>query len=168
MLHSQGSSASAKPAPAVAEPPSTGSLTASSLTGSKAEPAAGDVLIELRNVHKSFGNKPILRGANIQVRRGEAVGIIGGSGTGKSTTLRIMAGLLMPDVVSCSLPQALPHAMDSYTPHSRVLQRKGVTRICTYKKACCLSGTVSFQTCPFLLMCSCYCNAVSIHDSFMP
>ena len=58
-----------------------------------------DVLIEMKNVHKSFGSKPILRGANITIRRGEAVGIIGGSGTGKSTTLRIMAGLLMPDVV---------------------------------------------------------------------
>lgn len=102
ILHIQGSSASAKPAPAVAEPPSTGSLSNSSVSVSKAEPAAGDVLIELRNVYKSFGNKPILRGANIQIRRGEAVGIIGGSGTGKSTTLRIMAGLLMPDVVSCS------------------------------------------------------------------
>ena len=109
-LHPQGSSASAKSAPAVAEPPSTGPLPASSVSASKAEPAAGDVLIELRNVHKSFGSKPILRGANIQVRRGEAVGIIGGSGTGKSTTLRIMAGLLMPDVVSCSWPHALPHA----------------------------------------------------------
>ncbi|KAK9822692.1 hypothetical protein WJX81_002019, partial [Elliptochloris bilobata] len=56
-----------------------------------------DVLIELRNVWKSFGPNDILRGCNIKIRRGEAVGIIGGSGTGKSTTLRIMAGLLAPD-----------------------------------------------------------------------
>ena len=61
-----------------------------------------DVLIELHNVHKSFGKKQILRGTNIKVRRGEAVGIIGGSGTGKSTTLRLMAGLLMPDKVQVS------------------------------------------------------------------
>ena len=53
----------------------------------------------MKNVYKSFGSKAILRGANITIRRGEAVGIIGGSGTGKSTTLRIMAGLLMPDSV---------------------------------------------------------------------
>ena len=58
-----------------------------------------EVLIELRNVWKSFGSKDILQGANIKIRRGEAVGIIGGSGTGKSTTLRLMAGILMPDKV---------------------------------------------------------------------
>ena len=57
------------------------------------------MLIELRDVWKSFGGKHILKGANIRIRRGEAVGIIGGSGTGKSTTLRLMAGLLMPDRV---------------------------------------------------------------------
>ena len=54
-------------------------------------------LIELINVSKSFGSKQILRDATITIRRGEAVGIIGGSGTGKSTTLRLMAGLLAPD-----------------------------------------------------------------------
>lgn len=58
---------------------------------------AGDVLIEFRDVHKSFGDKPILQGASFVIRRGEAVGIIGASGTGKSTTLRIAAGLLAPD-----------------------------------------------------------------------
>lgn len=56
-----------------------------------------DVLIEFRNVYKAFGEKPILRGASFKIRRGEAVGIIGASGTGKSTTLRIAAGLLAPD-----------------------------------------------------------------------
>ena len=57
----------------------------------------GDVLIEFRDVHKAFGDKAILRGATFKIRRGEAVGIIGASGTGKSTTLRIAAGLLAPD-----------------------------------------------------------------------
>ncbi|GLC68238.1 Protein TRIGALACTOSYLDIACYLGLYCEROL 3 [Pleodorina starrii] len=60
-------------------------------------PVEDDVLIEFNDVYKSFGDKPILRGATFKIRRGEAVGIIGASGTGKSTTLRLAAGLLQPD-----------------------------------------------------------------------
>lgn len=56
-----------------------------------------DVLIEFIDVCKSFGDKVILNGASFKIRRGEAVGIIGASGTGKSTTLRLAAGLLVPD-----------------------------------------------------------------------
>ncbi|XP_044470703.1 protein TRIGALACTOSYLDIACYLGLYCEROL 3, chloroplastic-like isoform X1 [Mangifera indica] len=56
-----------------------------------------NVLIECRNVFKSFGEKHILRGVSFKIRHGEAVGIIGPSGTGKSTILKVMAGLLAPD-----------------------------------------------------------------------
>ncbi|XWS58816.1 hypothetical protein CRYUN_Cryun08bG0066100 [Craigia yunnanensis] len=56
-----------------------------------------DVLIECRNVYKSFGEKHILQGVSFKIRHGEAVGIIGPSGTGKSTILKIIAGLLAPD-----------------------------------------------------------------------
>ncbi|XP_010275970.1 PREDICTED: protein TRIGALACTOSYLDIACYLGLYCEROL 3, chloroplastic [Nelumbo nucifera] len=56
-----------------------------------------DVLIECRDVYKSFGDKHILRGLSFKIRHGEAVGIIGPSGTGKSTVLKIIAGLLAPD-----------------------------------------------------------------------
>ena len=80
-------------------PPAPIQTSQPAATTSKQDPPQADVLLELKNVYKSFGSKPILRGANMTIRRGEAVGIIGGSGTGKSTTLRIMAGLLMPDVV---------------------------------------------------------------------
>ncbi|KAL0452276.1 UNVERIFIED_CONTAM: protein TRIGALACTOSYLDIACYLGLYCEROL 3, chloroplastic [Sesamum latifolium] len=52
---------------------------------------------ECRDVYKSFGEKHILRGVSFKIRHGEAVGIIGPSGTGKSTILKIMAGLLAPD-----------------------------------------------------------------------
>jgi ABC-type transporter Mla maintaining outer membrane lipid asymmetry ATPase subunit MlaF len=70
-------------------------VTPDSLPASPANDA--EVLIEFCDVHKSFGDKPILTGASFQIRRGEAVGIIGASGTGKSTALRLAAGLLAPD-----------------------------------------------------------------------
>ncbi|KAL5167152.1 Protein TRIGALACTOSYLDIACYLGLYCEROL 3, chloroplastic [Glycine soja] len=56
-----------------------------------------DVLIECRDVYKSFGEKKILNGVSFKIKHGEAVGIIGPSGTGKSTVLKIIAGLLAPD-----------------------------------------------------------------------
>lgn len=58
---------------------------------------SSDVLIECKDVYKPFGEKHILKGLSFKIRHGEAVGIIGPSGTGKSTVLKIMAGLLTPD-----------------------------------------------------------------------
>lgn len=54
-------------------------------------------LIELKGISKSFGEKKILNKVDLRIERGEALVIIGPSGTGKSTILRIIAGLLPPD-----------------------------------------------------------------------
>ncbi|MFB8794666.1 MAG: ATP-binding cassette domain-containing protein [Microcoleus sp.] len=54
-------------------------------------------LIELKGISKSFGQSPILDRVDLRIDRGEALAIIGPSGTGKSTILRIIAGLLAPD-----------------------------------------------------------------------
>jgi phospholipid/cholesterol/gamma-HCH transport system ATP-binding protein len=54
-------------------------------------------LIELRGVSKSFGSNKVLDKVNLTVHAGEALAVIGPSGTGKSTVLRIIAGLLAPD-----------------------------------------------------------------------
>lgn len=54
-------------------------------------------LIKLVGVSKSFGNNVILDNVNLEIYRGDALVIIGPSGTGKSTILRIIAGLLPLD-----------------------------------------------------------------------
>lgn len=54
-------------------------------------------MIELRDVHKSFGSKHVLRGVNLSVAKGESVVIIGGSGTGKSVLLKCILGLVKHD-----------------------------------------------------------------------
>ena len=53
--------------------------------------------IRLRNVHKRFGDKVVLDGLNLDVERGESVVVIGGSGVGKSVTIKCILGLLAPD-----------------------------------------------------------------------
>ena len=53
--------------------------------------------IEFRDVHLSFDDKKILNGVSFTVRRGETKIILGRSGGGKSTTIRLVLGLLKPD-----------------------------------------------------------------------
>ncbi len=52
-----------------------------------------DVMIELKDVHKSFGQLHVLRGIDLQITKGEVVVVIGPSGSGKSTMLRCMNAL---------------------------------------------------------------------------
>jgi phospholipid/cholesterol/gamma-HCH transport system ATP-binding protein len=74
------------------EPASAESGSVTALASTDSQP-----LIELKGIRKTFGSNPVLDGVDLTIYRGEAVAIIGPSGTGKSTILRILAGLLAPD-----------------------------------------------------------------------
>ena len=54
-------------------------------------------ILELRNVQKAFGPKQVLRGIDITVAAGQSLVIIGGSGTGKSVTIKCALGLMTPE-----------------------------------------------------------------------
>jgi phospholipid/cholesterol/gamma-HCH transport system ATP-binding protein len=56
--------------------------------------------IRLSGVSKSFGAKHVLRGVDLDVAEGESLVIIGGSGTGKSVTIKCILGLIRPDAGS--------------------------------------------------------------------
>jgi len=53
--------------------------------------------IELINVHKAFGSKKVLNGVSLSIENAQSMVIIGGSGTGKSVTLKSVLGLMQPD-----------------------------------------------------------------------
>ena len=54
-------------------------------------------MISIKNLHKSFGDKHVLSGVNIDVENGSTHCIIGKSGSGKSVLLKHIVGLLKPD-----------------------------------------------------------------------
>ena len=54
-------------------------------------------MLRLRGVHKSFGDKYVLQGVDLDIPKGKSLVIIGGSGTGKSVTLKSVLGIVHPD-----------------------------------------------------------------------
>jgi phospholipid/cholesterol/gamma-HCH transport system ATP-binding protein len=56
-----------------------------------------EVVISIKDLKKSFGSLSVLRGIDLEVRKGENVAVLGRSGTGKSVLIKIISGLLKPD-----------------------------------------------------------------------
>jgi phospholipid/cholesterol/gamma-HCH transport system ATP-binding protein len=55
-----------------------------------------DLLVEIKDLHFTYGGRPVLQGINMAIPRGKVVAIMGGSGSGKTTLLRLIGGQLRP------------------------------------------------------------------------
>jgi ABC-2 type transport system ATP-binding protein len=59
--------------------------------------AAPDIVIDVHGLTKSFNGRPVVRNLSLQVKRGTIYGFLGPNGSGKTTTIRMLCGLLTPD-----------------------------------------------------------------------
>jgi branched-chain amino acid transport system ATP-binding protein len=85
-------------------------------------------VLELENLHVRYGSVPAVRGLNLEVGRGELVGLIGPNGAGKSTTLHAIMGVVTPAAGDVRLsghsvrgrsPEAIARAGISLVPEGR-------------------------------------------------
>jgi ABC-2 type transport system ATP-binding protein len=56
-----------------------------------------DILVNATNLYKSFGNTHAVDGVSLQIRSGEIYGLVGSDGAGKTTTMRLLVGALLPN-----------------------------------------------------------------------
>jgi ABC-2 type transport system ATP-binding protein len=60
-------------------------------------PGNSEFAIDVRDLNKHFGDKHVVNNVSLRVRKGEIFGFLGPNGSGKTTTIRLMCGLLKPD-----------------------------------------------------------------------
>lgn len=75
-----------------------------------------EIMVSLKNIHKSFGNNQVLKGIDLNINKGEVVVLLGPSGTGKTTLLRCINLLEIPDEGSVTI--------DGETVEAKKLTRK--------------------------------------------
>lgn len=82
---------------------------------------ADDVVVRVRGLGNSFGEQVVHRDLDIDVRRGEILGVVGGSGTGKSVLMRAIIGLKQPDAGSVEI---FGHPVADLSPEEAKLLRR--------------------------------------------
>jgi phospholipid/cholesterol/gamma-HCH transport system ATP-binding protein len=70
-------------------------------------------LVEIRDLHFSYGSNSIFRGLNLSIARGKMVAILGASGCGKSTLLRLIGGQARPQSGSVTVEGQVVHELDT-------------------------------------------------------
>ncbi|GJQ29907.1 MAG: hypothetical protein HBSAPP03_17910 [Phycisphaerae bacterium] len=109
------------------------------------QPDVAPVEVEIRGLHKAFDGRPVLRGVDLTIRRGEMVAVVGASGCGKTVLLKHITGHLTPDAGTVrvadherpgsplrDLSTLTPEAMDEIRRHWAVV----------FQRNALLSGTV--------------------------
>ena len=70
-------------------------------------------LVEIRDLHFGYGECPILSGLRMDFPRGKVVAVMGGSGSGKTTILRLIGGQIRPQAGSVSIEGQTVHALET-------------------------------------------------------
>jgi len=83
----------------------------------------GETVISVRGIRTAFGSTVIHESLDLDVRRGEIIGLVGGSGTGKSVLLETILGLKTPDAGNIHI---LGHDIHELTQHQSIQSRIGV------------------------------------------
>jgi ABC-type histidine transport system ATPase subunit len=101
---------------------------ASPLAEPPAAAATASPIIEIKDLHKSFGHIEVLKGITMTARAGEVVALIGSSGSGKSTLLRCINMLEVPDSGTVTVAGETI-ALAGRAPHRRIADEAQVRRI---------------------------------------
>ena len=87
---------------------------------------SGITLLQIEDLHMSFGETQLLKGMNLEVLRGEILGLVGPNGSGKSTLLNIISGIIVPQHGNITLDNDF---IDSLSPKKRALKVAMVQQI---------------------------------------
>jgi phospholipid/cholesterol/gamma-HCH transport system ATP-binding protein len=82
-------------------------------------------LVEIRDLHFSYGDRPILSNLRMDFPRGKLVAVMGGSGSGKTTVLRLIGGQIKPQRGTVSVNDEIVHQLDTRNLY-RVRRKMGM------------------------------------------
>src|SRR6202030_361162 len=85
-------------------------------------PAKGEIVLEARNIVKRYGHVTALDSANLELRAGEVLAVIGDNGAGKSTMVKVLCGAVVPDEGQVLLDGVPVHFTSPLDPRKRGIE----------------------------------------------
>jgi fructose transport system ATP-binding protein len=82
----------------------------------------GEIVLEARNIVKRYGHVTALDGANLELRAGEVLAVIGDNGAGKSTMVKVLCGAVVPDEGEVLLDGVPVHFQSPLDPRKRGIE----------------------------------------------
>jgi len=84
-------------------------------------------MLEIHNLYKKYGDRPIIQGLNLVIKSGEVYGLLGPNGSGKTTTINMICNLLKPDEGTITInnrhPRHLNKALLGVVPQENLLYK---------------------------------------------